>query len=144
MQNAAKISIDKTSPSLSFVQGEGHVLTVNSTTVSWVSSDETSGIDHFEVRVDGGAFFSNGNHTNLSLLSLENGEHKIMVRAVDKAGNLVEKELSFIVQTKEPARTDNVMEELLLVSMSAGLIGALAIGFFIGRRRKDDVNKPGI
>lgn len=144
MQNAATISIDKTSPSLSFVQGEGHVLTVNSTTVSWVSSDETSGIDHFEVRVDGGAFFSNGNHTNISLLSLENGEHKIMVRAVDKAGNLVEKELSFIVQTKKPARTNNVMEELLLVSMSAGLIGALAIGFFIGRRRKDDVNKPGI
>jgi C1A family cysteine protease len=142
--NAASISIDKTPPSLSFVQRERFVLTVNSTAVSWVSSDELSGIDHFEVSVDGGAFSSNGNTTNVNILGLENGEHKIIVRAVDKAGNLVERELSFSVEIKEPARTNNVMERLLLVSMSAGLVGALVIGFFFGRRRRDHMNKPGI
>jgi hypothetical protein len=62
---------------------------------------------------------------------------------VDEAGNLVEKELSLSVEMKEPARTSHVMEELLLVSISAGLVGALVIGFFMGRRRRDQMNKPG-
>ena len=142
--NAATISIDKTPPSLSFGESDGRVLAVNYTTVSWISSDELSGIDHFEISVDSGAFSSNGNTTNMNLLGLESGKHKIIVRAVDEAGNLVEKELSFSVEMKEPARTSHVMEELLLVSISAGLVGVLVIGFFMGRRRRDQVNKPGI
>jgi hypothetical protein len=141
--NAATISIDKTPPSLSFGESEGRVLAINYTTVSWISSDELSGIDHFEISVDSGAFSSNGNTTSMNLLDLENGEHTIIVRAVDEAGNLVEKELSLSVEMKEPARTSHVMEELLLVSISAGLVGALVIGFFMGRRRRDQMNKPG-
>ena len=63
--------------------------------ISWNASDSLSGIDHYEISVDGGLFVSLGISNKTTLFNLTAtvegnhafGNHTVIIRAIDKAGN---------------------------------------------------------
>jgi hypothetical protein len=57
-------------------------------TISWSGFDNLSGIDHYEIRLDEGAWINIGASTNYTFENLSQGVHIIYIRAVDKAGNI--------------------------------------------------------
>jgi hypothetical protein len=67
--------------------GELTLFNTSDVSLNWAASDISSGIDHFEVRIDGGTW----NHVGLNLshvfTGLGTGTHTAEVRALDNAGN---------------------------------------------------------
>jgi hypothetical protein len=80
---------DSVPPSISITSPEPDaVVGSSSVTVEWTASDDGSGIDRFEVRVDGGAAtVLPGTATSHIVTGLANGVHAIVVTAIDGAGN---------------------------------------------------------
>lgn len=65
------------------------------------STTDTFGIDHYEVRVDGGFYTIETNPHRLQILS--SGPHTVDVRAVDRAGNSRVGSASISIDTEVPA-----------------------------------------
>jgi len=91
--------IDRTAPTLTINQTAGLEATVDHVLISWNGSDATSGIDHFEVSIDGGAFVSVGTNMSHNFSGLADGTHNITIRAIDVAGNEVDRTIQVTVQT---------------------------------------------
>lgn len=95
--------IDKTAPT-TVVQAVPSVVTHNQLTILWTGQDIEgygvgSGIDHYEMSIDGGAFVPIGNYTNVTK-AFNDGNHVVKVRAVDRAGNIgVSSNITFTVDT---------------------------------------------
>nr|MDO8079285.1 FG-GAP-like repeat-containing protein [Candidatus Freyarchaeota archaeon] len=88
--------IDITSPS------EGTMLSTNEVNVIWGGSDNM-GIDHYEVRIDGGAWVDVGMSTSYQFLNLSEGSHNVEVKIVDGAGLTGSDTVSFTVDITPPA-----------------------------------------
>jgi hypothetical protein len=97
--NAITIKIDKTAPILTINQTAGFEANFDHATISWTSSDATSGIDHFEVSIDGGTFASVGLAMSYNFSGLADGVHNVTVKAIDKAGHEYNKSIQFTVDT---------------------------------------------
>lgn len=82
---AIEVHIDTTPPVVAAPSASLHV-TTSQVTLTWTGTDAGSGIDHYEVRVDGGTFESVGSERSVSL-QLADGSHTIVIRALDRAGN---------------------------------------------------------
>jgi len=78
-------------------------------TVYWSGTDGTSGIDYYEVRLDGGAWVYTVSSREYTFTDLSNGQHTAFVRAYDTAGNSAEDSRSFNidVQANPPQVTIN-------------------------------------
>ncbi len=65
--------------------------------IRFFARDDLSGIDHYEVKIDGGDFIATTS-TEFAPSSLSLGEHLVVVKAVDRAGNfaLQEKKIKII------------------------------------------------
>lgn len=77
------------------------------------ASDKTSGIDHYEFSLDGSEaviWEDDGNH--LYRFNALPGNRTLIARAVDKAGNYLEKELTFTVDGLTPPVLDPLPPEL--------------------------------
>ena len=94
---------DTVSPSLQILLPENESILASSTVnVSWSASDETSGIAYFNVSIDGGAWVST-HETYYVFSGLADGSHVVVVRAVDEAGNYVDRQVVFVVDTVPPS-----------------------------------------
>src|SRR5207247_8572133 len=72
----------------------------SASTVTWTAGDATSGIDHVEIRVDGGtAQTVSAGATTYALSGLSDGTHTVNVTVVDKAGHSRSKSVSCRVDT---------------------------------------------
>jgi parallel beta-helix repeat protein len=71
-------------------------------TITWAGSDEGSGLDHYEVSVDGGAFRGVSMATSYSTPTLSVGSHQVTVRAFDRAGNKADSTITFNVDHTAP------------------------------------------
>ena len=62
---------------------------INNRTVilKWTGSDDYSGIDHYEVKIDNEDWIDVGNNITYEILGLSNGNHTAIVKAVDGSGN---------------------------------------------------------
>ena len=79
---------DATNPAITITSpSEGTIFNTSSVTVTWTGSDNTSGIDHYEVRIDNGSWINVGMNTSHTFTGLSEGNHTVNVKAVDKAGN---------------------------------------------------------
>ncbi|MFA6512226.1 MAG: hypothetical protein WCV86_03840 [Patescibacteria group bacterium] len=65
-----------------------------------ISEDATSGIDHFDVFLDDGevVVLTSEEAAQYVLLDLSLGKHRLMVRAIDRAGKIAEITIFFVVQ----------------------------------------------
>jgi phosphatidylinositol-3-phosphatase len=94
---SATISVDTTPPSLT-VSGPSAMVVTSSISIGWGGSDEGSGIERYEVQIDGGSFQTIGLATSV-ILTLEDGVHSIVVRVTDVAGNSKVQTTAFGVDT---------------------------------------------
>lgn len=137
------VKIDTVAPALAIDQVNGTTYNVSAITISWTSSDATSGIDHFEVVVDYGPFVRIDATVLSTTLNLSDGNHLIIVRAVDKAGMVTEKRVDIVISLppsppgpEPPADIFGGMLPLLLLIIVA-LAACLVVFFLLKRRKKD-------
>jgi len=96
------IELDVTDPLVNILDpSEGEIFNSSQLAVSWWGSDSGSGIDHYEIRIDGGSWSSLGMGTSTQL-DLDDGVHTVEVRAMDHAGNSGNDAITIIVDTAAP------------------------------------------
>ena len=95
------VTVDATDPTVSISgPGSGAVVTSSSTTVQWSAADTTSGVDHIELRVDGGSPQTlSASMTSQALTGLSDGSHTVTITVVDRAGNTATASVTFRVDT---------------------------------------------
>jgi hypothetical protein len=106
------------------------------------AADETSGIDHYEFQIDEGeavVWKDSGRHI-FETIALAPGEHRLLAKAVDKAGNYLADSLSFIIEPlQSPILTQypSVVKtgQAFLVQGTAHPTGTVTLWF---QRGKDD------
>lgn len=93
---------DSTPPTLTLnLPSEGSYLNSRSITISWTASDLLSGVEHYEVSIDGISWAAISSDT-YTFSDLEDGDWTIYVRAFDTLGNVREISASFIIDTLVP------------------------------------------
>ncbi|MEF8874304.1 MAG: S8 family serine peptidase [Candidatus Thermoplasmatota archaeon] len=96
-------TVDTTSPTVTIsAPGEGDIFNVSQVDVEWTGEDETTSIDHYEVRLEGGAWEEVGKDESHTFESLEDGDHTAEVRAIDEAGNSEVSSVTFTIDTTSP------------------------------------------
>jgi hypothetical protein len=78
---------------------EGQTVGSSDVTVSWSGSDEVSGIDHYEIKLDSGDWINKGTSTSHAFNGVSDGSHIVYVKVMDKAGNPMDYPRNFAVVT---------------------------------------------
>lgn len=130
------IVCDTTAPTLTLNQSNGLQVTSDYVVISWGGSDATSGIDHFEVSIDGSAFTSIGLVFSYNFTGLTDGSHNVTVKAIDAAGNDVSKSIQFNVDTSVEAASYTILI-LIIIVIVVGIIVAYYV--LIKRKKKGQV-----
>ncbi len=122
-----KVQIDTVVPdpfTVTITQLENH--TDPSPTVSFTTTDQTSGIDHYEGTIDDGTPFTLTSGDRLPKQTP--GDHKLSLSAIDKAGNKRTIEQSYYINGIEPP-------SIILVPKTVGLLNSFTLS---GRALPDD------
>jgi hypothetical protein len=130
------LKIDATAPSITNLTSSFHA-TDSKVTVSWTGDDDLSGIDHYEVIVDGNHLSSVGNLAEV-VLTLRDGTHTITIVAIDSAGNMATRSISVSVDTNLLSTRGPAGPWLDIGLFGAILGGMLLVLFLLKRRRKDE------
>ncbi|MEF8874503.1 MAG: helix-hairpin-helix domain-containing protein, partial [Candidatus Thermoplasmatota archaeon] len=131
--------VDTLPPEIEIVSPEeGMVLAENSVTVEWDYDQAISGMDRFEIRLDGGEWNEVGVFTEYEFSDLSEGEHTVEIRAVDNAGNEGEETVSFEVSTEEEPWLETSESSCLLPLILTILIAVLLIVAWYGWRERED------
>ncbi|UCF08792.1 MAG: hypothetical protein JSW28_03620, partial [Thermoplasmata archaeon] len=77
----------------------GSTVTSSSFTVRWTGYDATSGMDHYEVKLDDGDYVNVGLDTDYTFEKVSDRSHTVAVKGVDRAGNTEETTESLNVDT---------------------------------------------
>jgi parallel beta-helix repeat protein len=113
-----RFTVDTTAPLVSIASpSEGAFMRVSAFTAQWNGSDATSGIALFEARLDIGDWLKTGTGLLYNFQSVPDGNHTLMVRATDLAGNSRTANVSFIIDTK-PVITDITPPTIISTSPS--------------------------
>src|SRR5437773_2700374 len=132
------VSVDATAPTVSIVgPASGAVIPSSASTVTWTAGDATSGIDHVEIRVDGGtAQTLSAGATTYALNGLSDGTHTVNVTVVDKAGHSSSKSVSFRVDTSfvSPSGPYGIVGLTSIIVLV--VVALLAVLLIIRRRRR--------
>jgi len=68
-------------------------------TVTWTVTEESSNIDHNEIRLDGGSWVDVGTDTAETFTELDDGTHTVDVKAFNEVGMSMQRSVSFTVNT---------------------------------------------
>jgi len=92
------IKLDKSNPSVSINEPKsGSQVVPPNVTITWQGADEVSGLDHFEVGLDGGLWINKGTALTHTFLGVSEGDHTVEVKAFDKSGRTQTSSVSFAV-----------------------------------------------
>ncbi len=124
------LNVDTTPPALQITAPtEAQSFGTSAVVVTWDSTDATSGIDHYEVWLDGAAHQTTSD-PRVTFTNVPDGQHTVHVLAVDRAGNVRAGAVTFYVNT--------FPWWLVILAVLAFLL----ILFFIWRRRKSEEAPP--
>jgi len=127
--------VDLTPPTLSIISPIANsVVNSSSVTVSWIGSDDASGIEHYEVKLDAGSWTDVGTEVSYVFTGIADGNHTVRVRAVDKAGNPAEIQVSFSVETAVSTPASIWMEWWFWTIICVALISIVIVVFHIRKR----------
>ncbi|MEW5759570.1 MAG: Ig-like domain-containing protein [Candidatus Thermoplasmatota archaeon] len=101
IDGSVDVYIDKTNPNAFAPTANPNSWTNKNPTISFSTNDATSGIDHYEVRIDNGAFSTQT--SPYTLPNIADGKHTITVRAYDKAGNYIDGSVDVYIDTGKPS-----------------------------------------
>ena len=96
-----EIKIDCSAPSLALITQNNTLFQSGNVSITWVCDDSVSGIDRVEYSLDGGPYTSCQNLSGAHLSELSDGQHQLMVRAHDEAGNSIGAVLMFQVTLEQ-------------------------------------------
>jgi Big-like domain-containing protein len=131
---------DSVPPTIAIVSpAQGNVSLTDSVTVTWNASDNESGLDHFDVRVDSRAAVQRpANSTSYTVPGLSDGPHRIEVTAYDVVANSQSASVEVTVDTSPPSLQitapldgDAVPSRAVLVTWSAADAGTGISGYRI-------------
>ncbi|MBS3817562.1 MAG: S8 family serine peptidase [Candidatus Thermoplasmatota archaeon] len=101
--DSVNFTVDQTAPSIDIMNpSDGSVFESDSVTIEWNGSDDTSGIDHFRIRLDGSDWEEIGTTTEHTYTDLSDGDHTVDVWAADIANNSAVETVSFSMDTTSP------------------------------------------
>lgn len=124
--------VDGTPPTINILsppEEDSQISQSNFVTIIWSGRDEGSGIDHYEVRINGGEWEDVGTRTEYTFSGLFDGEHTVDIKAVDNAGNEQIESTTFEVDPGSPSEVFT-MRLILLTMVGILIIGILAIVMF--------------
>ncbi|MCP8323777.1 MAG: Ig-like domain-containing protein, partial [Candidatus Methylarchaceae archaeon HK02M2] len=91
---------DNVPPTLSITSPtNGSEVKSSTVEVTWTGSDADTGIDHYEVKLDGGSWINVSTATSYNFTEVSDGSHTVYVKAVDGAENAKEAMVNFTVST---------------------------------------------
>jgi Mg-chelatase subunit ChlD len=123
------VYLDRTPPTIQILSpSEGKTYLPFTIRVSWTSSDNASGVNHYEIKLNSGEYINIGNSTSYVLSNLPEGEHTIFIRAIDNVGNIKETSVKFTVI--------HFRIVILIIAVVLLLIIGSSIFMLIRRRRK--------
>lgn len=125
------VTIDRTAPEITITDPAPGASLQPSVSVVWTSSDALSGIDHYEVSLDGGPFESTGSTAVKSYTGLTAGPHTVVVRAFDRAGNVREEQVVFDV-------LGGAEFPWWILLLLAAIVVAAVVFFVWWKRKKDE------
>jgi len=100
---SSSLTMDNTEPEISFISPSNKSAVDSSTVdVSWNGFDSGSGIDYYEIKIDGKEYSYKGTSTSHTFSNVSEGNHNIRIKAVDKLGNSEELSVIFILDTTPP------------------------------------------
>ncbi|MGD8506409.1 MAG: hypothetical protein PVF15_07075 [Candidatus Bathyarchaeota archaeon] len=105
---------------------------------TWNGADETSDIDHYEIRLNDGSWINIGTNTTFTFTGTSDGTHILHIKAIDEANNYKQVRIHFSVNTSligEPRWND----DLLVISIIGFLI-VLILLYVTKKRRKEQVS----
>jgi dienelactone hydrolase len=128
--------VDLTPPTLYIISPSANSeVNSSSVTVGWIGSDNASGIDHYEVKLDENSWINVGTNVSHIFTEVADGTHTICVRAVDKAGNPTEIQASFNAKTAVSAPALIWMEWWFWAIICVAVMSMVILVFHIRRRR---------
>lgn len=133
IETSTTVIRDTKPPLVDFLNPEdGSIINDQELEVVWVGREQfDQEVQRYELSIDDGPFEDLGRSTsrNLSLIS---GSHRLTIKATDPAGNTVEKEISFIIDTEppivdliSPKDGDFLMDSTVLVTWKASDLNQL-------------------
>jgi len=121
---------DTTPPELTITAPtEGQSVMTSDIDATWSGSDKQSGISRYEAQVDDGSWVNLSEQTHYAL-SLSGGQHTLGVRAYDRALNLRERYVTFVIVSVPDAPTNTIAvagASQVMVSWHPGSDGGSAI-----------------
>ncbi|MFP4050959.1 MAG: right-handed parallel beta-helix repeat-containing protein [Thermoplasmata archaeon] len=95
-------TVDLDKPNIEFTNIEENIVFNKSDlTINWTGSDKTTSIQRYKIKIDDGIY--RDVNTNISFSdSFSEGDHKVKLKAYDRADNLVEKTINFTVDMSNP------------------------------------------
>ncbi len=118
------IVLDTNPPKISeTVPGNGTIVKSSTISVAWNATDETSGIDHYEIRLNGDSWINTGTNTTYKFTGTNDGSQVLDIRAIDKADNFKQVSIFFLVNTSlvgGPGWIDDIFVFCILTFLAAG------------------------
>jgi len=112
---------------------QGNEIKSSTVTVTWRASDRTSGISHYEIRLDNGSWIDTAMNSTHTFTGLSDGTHTVEVKATDKAGNAEQVFIRFTINTTLLFGSGYIEEAAIAVAI---IIFALAIALYVKKIRK--------
>lgn len=105
--SSVSFTIDTTNPIVTITSPlDDYIFNVFDVTVDWIGNDDNSGLDHYEIRIDGGTWVDVGLDKSYIFLGLTIGPHAVDVRAFDGVGNEGIDNVIFAIDTAPPEIKD--------------------------------------
>ena len=102
--NSQDIVIDGTTPVDVIISAvPASWTTENTVTLTFSATDALSGIDHYELSIDGGAYSTQTSPYALDVSSMSDDTHTATVKAIDKAGNEATASTDFYIDHTAPS-----------------------------------------
>ena len=141
-----KFGVDTTPPeSFEIILPDGKVTANPTPRIRFETADKTSGVDRYEIKIDGDNWFNAATLKIASYLlpKLKPGEHQILIRAYDKAGNYAEaKEAIMISPIASPKITEypsNIISPGEKLAIKGGALPKTTVEIHMNKRGKEPI-----
>ena len=95
--------VDVSPPAVAVVEPSRPFVNSRDLHLYWIGSDPVSGIDHFELSLDGTMAVSIPDASGFEFPAISEGAHSVLLRAYDRAGNVAETSISVTVDRTPPS-----------------------------------------
>ncbi|MCX6652633.1 MAG: Ig-like domain-containing protein [Methanomassiliicoccales archaeon] len=134
------LKIDKTPSLITMHQSNGSIFTSSSVSILWACADSTSGISQTVTILDDGTPITHSASSYAAEIStplsgLHDGQHQLVVRVIDDAGNVAEKSISFNVDTNLLSPTGPMGAIPLVLIVVVLVLVSVVVVHYLRKRR---------